>query len=332
MANTPRWAAVGTMDEPAQLILSWAAHHLSLGAAEVHIYLDRENPDVEDALRDVPNAFVTLCDDAYWAASERRARPIRHTARQKHNATQVYRTRDVDWVMHCDADEFLDLSDTFLAELAESPARVLRLWNIERVRMHQSSDIFAGAFRGPTADRLTTDRIYGRWADFLEQGMAGYKDGKDIVRVGEPFTMGVHFPINAETNARHTDPMVELSSARILHFDGLTPLHNVLKLLKRASEPKYQIPRKFGPQRERQFRFAKNHVAKPVQMRKMLDGVFGMTNIQGQRLGEVFTATAFDPEPALKALGLDVDLSVESFDRVLRDRERALIAKFGLRF
>lgn len=332
MTTEPSWAVVGTMDEPAVLILAWVAHHLSVGAAEVHVYLDRETPGVADALADVPNVTVTLCDDAYWAASHRRARPIRHTARQKHNATAVYQSTGAAWVMHCDADEFLHLGDGFGEELRTTNARTLRLRNFERVRMAQSDAIFAGAFRGKTNGRLTTDRIYGRWAGFLEGGMAGYKDGKDIVRTGEAFTMGVHFPIDTKTEARHTDPYVEMQSARLLHFDGLTPLHNVIKLLKRATEPKYQIPRKFGPQRERQFRFAKTHVAKPLQMRKMIDGVFGMNTTQARALGESFIDTSFDPSPALAALGLDPDLSVAAFDHELRDREEELIAKTGLRF
>jgi hypothetical protein len=320
------------MDEPAALIEAWVAHHLSLGAAAAHVYLDRPNPDAEKALAGLDRVTVTVCDDAFWTASHRRARPIRHTARQKHNATAVYQTSPVDWIMHCDADEFLDLGPGFLDELATAKARTLRLANLERVRIGPSEHIFSGAFRSATKDRLTADRIYGRWANFLEGGMAGYKDGKDIVRTGEDFTMGVHFPIEAETNKRHSDPLVMLPSARILHFDGLTPLHNTLKLLKRALEPKYQIPRKFGPRRERQFRFVKNHCAKPVQVKKMLDGVFGLTAHQASALGDTFVNTSFDPRPALDALGLSPDLSVSAFDAELREREAELIAKTGLRF
>jgi len=321
------------MDEPASLVLAWAAHHLSVGAAEVHIFLDRDNPEVEDRLGPIPNAFVTLCDDAYWAASERRARPIRHTARQKHNATQVYRTRPVDWVMHCDADEFLDLTDDFLPDLSTTNARTLRLLNLERVRTGGGEkDIFAGGFRGRLPNTARTQGIYGRWHEFLEHGMAGYKDGKDIVRTGEDFLMGVHFPIEVATNARHSDPYAELRSARILHFDGLTPLHNVIKLLKRATEPKYQVPRKVGAQRERQFRFAKNHVAKPNQMQKMLDGVFSVTAFQAGRLDKSFISTRFDPSPALETLRLTVALSAEPFDKELRQRQAELIDKTGLRF
>ncbi|MDJ0630634.1 MAG: glycosyltransferase family 2 protein [Rhodobacter sp.] len=330
MVQSLRWGVVGTMDEPAPLILAWVAHHLALGAAEAHVYLDRENAQAKTALAGVPGCFVTVCDDAYWAASSRGARPLRHTARQKYNATDVYLNRSLHWVLQLDADEFLDPVGDFEAELAASAARTLRLRNIERVRRGEGGDIFAGSFRGVIEDDALAEAVHGRWAGFLDAGMAGYHDGKDITRTGEDFTMGVHFPIDAATGQRHTDPYAELTEARILHFDGLTPLHVVLKLLKRANEPAYKVPRKFGTQRMRQFRYVANHVAKPRQLRKMLDGVFGLSDAQARILGAAHLERPFDPRPAMAQLGLAADLSVEAFDTELRDREAALIERTGL--
>lgn len=330
MAKRLRWGVVGTMDEPAPLILAWVAHHLGLGAAEVHVYLDRPNPAAQEALARVPDCFVTLCDAAYWAASTRQERPLRHTARQKHNSTAVYQTRPLDWLLHCDADEFLDLSRGFARELAGSDARALRLRNVERVRRGEAGDIFAGSFRGVMQAEDLTRAVYGRWAGFLDAGMAGYHDGKDIVRCGEDLTMGVHFPIEAGTGARHRDPYAELRTARLLHFDGLTPLHIALKLLKRATEPKYQVPRNFGRQRERQFRFARTHAGKPKQLRKMIEGVFGLVDGQAAALGASHLELRFDPRGAMQALGVQADLSVAAFDAELRAREADLIAETGL--
>jgi len=102
-----RWGVAGTMDEPAPLILAWVAHHLSLGAAEAHVYLDRPNPEVTEALAGIEGAFVTVCDASHWANSTRGTRPKRVNARQMLNATEVYTTRPLDWLLHCDADEFL---------------------------------------------------------------------------------------------------------------------------------------------------------------------------------------------------------------------------------
>lgn len=330
MAKPLKWGVVGTMDEPAPLILSWVAHHLSIGAAEAHVFLDRPNTEVTEKLRNVPGAFVTVCDEAYWTNSTRGERPKRHTGRQKHNATLVYNTRKLDWLLHCDADEFLLLDQGFVTELANSNARTLRLKNWERVRTGSNPMIYSGAFRGVNFNVDLLETVYGRWSEFLDAGMAGYHDGKDIVRMGENFTMGVHFPIDMDTNERHKDKTVNVENAKLLHFDGLTPLHILLKLMKRASEPKYQSPRKFGIQRDRQIRFARHHLKKPKQMRKMVDEVFGVTEAQSLALGESFMEIEFDPRTALQQIGLSEDLSVQTFDAELREREADLIAATGL--
>ncbi len=332
MNSTVRWGVVGTMDEPAPLIVAWVAHHLSLGASEVHVFLDRANPEAQATLADIPNCFTTLCDGRYWQESSRSERPIRHTARQKYNATHVYQNRPLDWVIQCDADEFLDLSRGFSEELLESNARTMRLRNVERVRRGPANDIFHGTFRGLQENQELTDRIYGRWSEFLNAGMAGYHDGKDITRTGEDFTMGVHFPIDATTSQRHHDPYVEMRSARILHFDGLTPLHVVLKLLKRANEPKYQVPRKHGSQRERQFRYARNHTEKPRQMAKMLEAVFALDKDQADGLGGSHLEIVFHPGKAMEQYGLSANLSIENFDSELRRREADLIELTGLQW
>jgi len=320
------------MDEPAALILAWVAHHLALGATEAHVFLDRPNPEAEAALRDVPGCFVRLCDDGYWAASSRGEPPLRHTGRQKFDSTEVYRTRQLDWVLHCDADEFVDVTGDFLGELAGQEGRVLRLRNLERVRRGAPQDIFEGSFRGMLADAALVEEIYGRWAGFLETGMAGYCEGKDIARTDEPFTMGVHFPIDTATLKTHTDPFVELKTARLLHFDGLTPLHVALKLLKRAQEPTYKDPRKFGAHRTKQIRFASNHAGKPKQFAQMIEGVFGATADQAVALGGGHVEMAFDPRSAMAQFGLEADLSVVGFDAELRRREAGLIAEVGLEF
>ncbi len=64
--------------------------------------------------------------------------------------------------------------------------------------------------------------------------------------------------------------------------------------------------------------------------KKMLEGVFGLTDEQARALGEAHVDLTFDPGPARAALGLQADLSVERFDAEFRAREAALIEKSGL--
>ena len=328
---TLRWGVVGTMDEPAPLILAWVAHHLSIGAAEAHVYLDRPNDEVTQALAGIEGVFVTTCDDAHWAQSARGRKPKRVTGRQMVNADEVYRTRPLDWLLHCDADEFFWPKGDFLADLKAAEARNLRLRNVERVHRGAAESIFSGTFRGWQSDPDLSVEVYGRWAPFLRTGFSGYRAGKDIVRTGEDLKMGIHFPTDLATGKLCSAKPVRLFSALLLHFDGLTPLHSALKLLNRAFDPAYQAKtHNLGVQRDRQLRFARNHATKPRQFQQMLEGVFALTDAQAAALGKTHFDIAFDPSPALAALGIKADLSVERFDAELRKRAAELIETSGL--
>ena len=103
----PSWSVVATVDEPAALVVAFALHHLNIGAAEVHIFLDGPNPEAQEALSAIPQVQVTLCDAAYWAASVRRRNPVLHTVRQQVNADNAYGRTKAEWLLHCDCDEFL---------------------------------------------------------------------------------------------------------------------------------------------------------------------------------------------------------------------------------
>ena len=39
------WAVVATVDEPAPLVAAFVAHHLNEGAREVHLFLDKPDPE-----------------------------------------------------------------------------------------------------------------------------------------------------------------------------------------------------------------------------------------------------------------------------------------------
>ena len=101
-----KWGIVSTIKAPARDILTFAAHHLDLGAHRIHIYLDDENPAAFAALKAHPKCRVITTDAAYW--QRRKSRPEKHQARQTANATHCYRRGpQLDWLAHIDVDEFL---------------------------------------------------------------------------------------------------------------------------------------------------------------------------------------------------------------------------------
>ena len=60
------WGVVAMVDEPAPLVAAFVGHHLGLGAAEVHVCLDRPNPAAQDLLAGVPGAAALNMEGWRW--------------------------------------------------------------------------------------------------------------------------------------------------------------------------------------------------------------------------------------------------------------------------
>lgn len=339
MGQGPAWGVVATVDEPAQLVAAFVAHHLDQGAAEVHVFLDRPDAEAEALLADLPGVFVTACDAAYWQRSARGQRPPRHTARQNHNATAVYRRTGVSWLLHCDADEFLFCEAPLEEELASQPARIgyLRIRNVERAWPPEGpgAEIFDGPFRLPIPEfQRLGPRIYGPGADYLNQGVSGHVAGKGIVRTGRNYLMGIHYPRFDTAAEEKTVPRRPSQTAVLLHFDGLTPLHWALKLLKRVGEPRYAKPRNHGAHRTAQFIEMARICREPGAAAALCRAVQGLDAAQMRALCRLDAVAEIRPDIAGAVArhlpGRGLDLSAAAFDRALIAREARLIEETGL--
>ncbi|GLS88112.1 hypothetical protein GCM10010873_30860 [Cypionkella aquatica] len=321
----PSWAVVTTVDEPAALVATFATHHLAQGARAVHVFLDQPDLDAQAMLAKLPRCVVTVCDDAYWAASEKGKRPLIHTARQLHNARQVYAQTDADWLLHCDGDEYVRDGAAMVQALAEAPAEAMymRLLVAERAypKGEIGADIFAGIFRHALPDypRNGPD-VYGEMAEFFHFGLTGHKAGKALSRVGAGLQIGLHAP-----NLKPVHRVIQ--TTRLLHFDGLTRLHFTLKLLRRAAEPPHGGSNRHGEARSLQFQSLREAVAE-VALREELVSV--LKNLDRQQLRQLrrlgcLDEVGFDPHAVLAAAGLAPDLSVAAFDASLRQRHAAFL-------
>lgn len=321
----PDWDVVATVDEPSALVLAFVAHTLSLGLRHVHLFLDRPNVAVETALAGQPSLTVTVCTDAHWRASARRMRPPLHVGRQKENARQVYESTPAAWMVSIDCDEFLTSGTALAADLAEQGDDVtfLRIPVRERVMPPDTDQrtIFDGIFRAPIPNyKHIGPKIYGDDADFFRLGLTGHAIGKSAFRTGRGLQMCLHAPLNA--------PMgVSAQRASILHFDGLTPLHYTMKLLRRAREPLFPGKPRHGNPRMAQFQIMADIARDTAMVQDMVRRVKSLTFDQMQALRALgaIDETGFDPHAALLQMGLDPDLSVRAFDAELRARDADLI-------
>lgn len=225
-----RWAVVATVDEPPVLVQCFAAWHLALGAAQVFLYFDRPDDPAADLLAQMAGVSVLRCDARYWAG----ARPARHQIRQTRNANHAYARCTADWLLHCDADEFLWPDGDVAAALALCGADcdAASVPVAERVYHGTGGDIFAGVFRRPFAGPPARGAaLFGADYALTGRGLTGHAHGKAFARARRDLVLSIHRP-----RPRAGLQVQPIAGVALLHFDGLTPLQWVLKLWRKAAD------------------------------------------------------------------------------------------------
>ncbi|MBF9043410.1 hypothetical protein HKCCE4037_08735 [Rhodobacterales bacterium HKCCE4037] len=323
MTGKHQWGVVATVAEPAPLVMAFVAHHLSLGAAEIHIYLDAPDDPAGEVLDWLPPVRVTRCDKAYWQAVAPR-RPRRHNNRQSINATHAQSVCKVDFLLSCDADEFLRPMSDVQAQIAEIPdwATWAKVFNLERamIRGVPQRTIFDGAFKVHYQGRDDTPL---RRSELAPMGFTGHAAGKPLVRTKIGMNIGIHVPRHGHIKDRIVPPHYPADQIELVHFDGLTPLHWAGKFIRQAAKTPDRLEQ-LPPFRIAQWKRIAACLHDDAALRALYDEVNGYDAAELEALeddGYVVQET-FDPSAALASVfpGQTVDLSPKAFDALLRPR------------
>lgn len=321
------WGVVMTVDEPAALVLANVAWHLSVGAREVHVYLDRADNALARALAAMAGVIVTTCDAEYWGAARAKSRPELQTRRQTLNANRALARAGVEWLVHLDADEFLwqlrSLGDEMAAlaglgaELTFPVAeRCYRL--VDGVVQAPDAAPFAGIFRRSNKAKPGFDvGLYGEMEPLLQHGMLGHAAGKCAVPVGQDFVLAIHWSHRGYRDRANRSAQFLSTSTVLLHFDGLTPLHWVAKMRRYGAHRPEALAGLMSGHRRAQVELVQQScetLADMLGLQAELQGMGGDAEARFRALGLV-EDYAFDPG---EALGLD--LTVAGFDRALAAR------------
>lgn len=221
------WGIVSMISEPDPLVLAWVAHNLRLGADQITIFLDGDHPQLEKTLAGLEKVSLTRVDPDHWPFDD--PRPEKIGPRQVIALNNAYAHAEVDWLLHIDADEFLDFEDVD-SWLAQLPSEVVSAMAHVAERFHVGApdprNIFDGVFRVPAPAEMEDqlDRIDGAAAPYLDYGVTGYETGKSFFRVGRGLDLRVHCPFNPGSLVSQSLP-----GHPLLHFDGLTALSWVRK-------------------------------------------------------------------------------------------------------
>lgn len=319
------WAVVATVDEPAPLVAAFVAHHLNEGAREVHLFLDKSDPETVALIRPMKGCKLTRCNMDHWGAHNGGTRPYLHTRRQIINANIAYQACKADWLVHCDADEFIRSGAVVSAALATVPDDCdhLRLRVAERVIPKDETQVglFDGFFRLPVqGQKEVLNDIYTPISAYLDKGLTGHQNGKALVRVGRGLHLGIHQPLPEI-------PSRPITETRLLHFDGLTEFHYLFKLLRRAHEKPLPGKPRHSLGRLAQMTAMRENAADPTFFWSLAHVLKTLSADQEARLTALNTIDRTPFAPNLG--GLSLDLSVETFDAALRVKHAKFLQEIG---
>jgi len=326
--NLATWAVVATVDEPPALVQAFVAWHLALGASQVFIYCDRPDDPVQGMLAHLANVTVVGCDAAHWLRVGK-SRPRRHEVRQVRNARDADARAKTDWILHCDADEFVwagvSVQSALAGALDQTDCLVLPV--AERNGPAEES-IFDGAFRRPYREPHKTGRaLFGPDYDLTYRGLTGHAQGKAFMRRGRSLRMSIHRPHPSQSD---TDVVVEHAqrdALELLHFEGLTAAHWVFKL----SRMIHALAENDGmPPSKHRHGQADALIADPVggialYHRLKCPGDAGIALLKRY---DLWVAPAFDPSAALQRYFPDqsVDLAPQAVDAWLRHNKAHVLS------
>lgn len=325
------WCIVMTAREPLPLVETNVRWHLSAGAREAHVYLDRADDPAAACLRRIDGCRVTLCDAAYWRAKRpRRGAPASQMRRQSVNAADAQEHSRADWIVHLDADEFLWQDRPLAGELpyASELGAELRFPVLERSLPQGGAQrtLFEGVFRRASGtDKAMDAVIHGDLAPFLRAGMFSHGSGKCAVPVGRGFRQMVHESFLEVEGRRQRAPAYVSTTTRLLHFDGVTPLHWLLKLIRYKVQPQEVQAHVLPPHRQAQIGWM---VARMETAADAFAAEAGLRRLSPERVarlrgfGLLEDAIRFDPQTGK-------DLSVRGFDLALVAQEAELLDLAG---
>lgn len=328
------WGVVAMVDEPAPLVAAFVGHHLSLGAAEVHVCLDRPNPEARDLLAGVKGAVLHEDGEDGWSYRAFGRRPENMNARQKYHASRILAQTRLDWLLHCDCDEYLQPSGDAIGALLDR-VRQKTAWVqvpvAERVEIRGQplADIFGGAFRLPWEGFETEGgQVYDALTrQLLQGGVCGHTMGKAFVRAGRGLFIGVHHGLTHYPAARRSPDMVKGGGMRLLHFDGLTELQFALKMLRYGLADRPDNPAAHSRARWTQIRAIGEDAAAEERLRALYRAAKTISEQQAQALSARKLLRGWAPAIGTRAatvLPTVPDLRARAFDLALIARDRAL--------
>ncbi len=210
---------VSTVKDSRGNVEQFVTRNLAAGADHMFVFLEGNDDDTYGYLHEHPFVTPVITDDDYWVGQ----RPDELTRRQIVNANLVNCLVSpfelVEWLVHLDGDECLDIDrDELLGLGAET--RCVRLEVLEAVSTENGTrDVkyFKKKLDRPQLEMLTRSGVIE--APDNRAYFSGYVKGKAAVRPGLDLDMGIHRALMKNGAAIEH---LEEPKSRVLHYESVS--------------------------------------------------------------------------------------------------------------
>ncbi|WP_223426496.1 glycosyltransferase family 2 protein [Tateyamaria pelophila] len=320
------WSVVMTVCEPRALVQTNVLWHLATGASAVHVFFDDPGDPAMASIRQIAGCQAVVCDSAHWRElNGRKGRPASQMRRQTLNANAAQAVARTDWLFHIDADEFIWQDGNLRSEL-EALGRgqtELNLPVLERMFVETAGQrsVFDGMFRASSQLSGADARAaFGEFAPFMKRGQYSHGAGKSGIAVGQGLRLGVHNATIRGSERWKRAPKQVSRTTRLLHFDGLTPLHWAMKGMRYRLNPPDVRNAVLQTHRAAQIDWMLEQGETLEDLLRAHASLFLLTSDRCRRLRgfDLLCEVPFDPGHVLGASA--PDLSVAAFDADVRAR------------
>lgn len=222
--------------EKVTVLQRFVEHHQRAGVEHVYLYFDgsqEETRPICEAFKTDKSVSVKCCDSTYWSTNYPGKSKIDLPDKRLKVFTECVDQNTSDWLLICDADEFVVADRPLGSILAQLPKETLgvRIPNSEAVwgpeaNIHEEFGCDYERHPFPTGywgKAFLPLLVYGRDWSILGRGVTGHREGKHLLRKGMvPDVMTSHW---SKFDGKKIDfmpsGMAEGSNLRIVHFDAV---------------------------------------------------------------------------------------------------------------
>jgi hypothetical protein len=210
---------VSTVKDSRANVERFVERNLASGADHMFVMLEEDDEGLVESLRDHPHVSPVLTDEAYWLGERPTGLNLRQTVNADLVLTLLSVAPSVEWLVHLDSDECLDLDRDRLPEVP-TDARCIHLEVLEAVsKEHWDGEVDRFKRRLDAPDLALLAALGAIEAPANTSYFRGHLLGKAAVRPALDLSLGIHRVRTREGDALEH---VRADHLQLLHYESFS--------------------------------------------------------------------------------------------------------------